>query len=75
MKVDVSKWLRDNMEAKEMTQADVARASGLSTAVVAQIATGKTKNPTLSKTVSLAMALNTSLDSLEYYIVDIEDDF
>ena len=48
----------------DMSQADLARKSGLSTAVIAQIVTGKTKNPTFTNVVKIAKALNVSLNYL-----------
>jgi transcriptional regulator with XRE-family HTH domain len=52
------------LDMKGMTQADLARKSGLSTAVVSQIVSGKTKDPRLSNVVMIANALGVSLDYL-----------
>ena len=52
------------MEKRDMSQADIARRSGLSTAVVSQICSGKTKDPHFDKVVLIAKALNVSLDYL-----------
>lgn len=73
MKVDLKKWMHDNMDESGMNQSDVARKSGLSTAVVAQIASGKTKNPTIGNVIKIAKAMNVSLDSISYYIIDFEE--
>lgn len=52
------------MEKRDMQQADIARATGLSTAVVSQIISGKTKNPTFDNVCKIAFSLNVSLDFL-----------
>lgn len=55
-----------NMKIDElgMSQADVARASGLSTAVVAQIFSGKTKDPRLSTALIICDTLGIDVDEL-----------
>lgn len=66
------------LEKREMSQADLARKSGLSTAVVAQIVTGKTKDPQLTTVVKIATALGVSLNYLagltDYMVVALGDD-
>ena len=52
------------LERRGMKQADLARLSGLSTAQVAQIATGKTKDPRFLSVVKIAKALDVSLEFL-----------
>ena len=52
------------MKERGMLQADLARESGLSTAVVAQIVTGKTKDPRFMSVVRIAKALDVSLEYL-----------
>lgn len=52
------------MDAQGVTQAELARMSGLSTGLVAQIVTGKTKDPRLQSVLAIAMALGVSLDYL-----------
>ena len=52
------------MEEREMTQADIARKTGLSTAIVAQICTGRTADPGFTKVVKIAKALDVSLSFL-----------
>lgn len=47
-----------------MTQADLARESGLSTSYVALLATGQIKSPTLPKAFALADALGMRLDDI-----------
>lgn len=52
------------MEKRDMTQADIARKSGLSTAVIAQIVTGRTADPGFTKVVKIAKALDVPLNYL-----------
>ena len=52
------------MKERGMLQADLARESGLSTAVVAQIVTGKTKDPRFMSVVRIAKALDVPLEYL-----------
>lgn len=52
------------MEMRGMTQADLARATGMSTAVIAQIVTGKTKDPLFGNVIKIAKALDVSLNYL-----------
>lgn len=73
MRVDLQKWMQDNMLASGMSQSDIARKSGLSTAVVAQIATGKTKNPTIGNVIKIARAMGVTLDSVNYYVIELDD--
>jgi transcriptional regulator with XRE-family HTH domain len=47
-----------------MTQADLARKTGLTTSNVAYIVNGKTKDPRLSSVIAIAQALNVSLNYL-----------
>jgi len=52
------------LDERGMTQADLARATGLSTAIVSQIVSGKTKDPRFDSVVKIARALGVSLDEL-----------
>lgn len=52
------------MKVRGMSQADLARATGISTSNVAHIVTGKTKDPQLSNVLKIAQALDVSLDYL-----------
>lgn len=52
------------MDKRDISQADLARKTGLSTAVVSQIVSGKTKNPTFEKVLKISSALNVPLDYL-----------
>ena len=52
------------LERRGMKQADLARTSGLSTAQIAQIATGKTKDPRFMSVVKIAKALDVTIDFL-----------
>ena len=56
--------IQKRMDELDMTQADLARKTGLTTANVAYIVNGKTKDPRLSSVVASAMALEVSLDDL-----------
>lgn len=61
---NISGNIQKALDAKGMTQADLARKTGLSTAVVSQIVSGKTKDPRLSNVITIANALGVSLDYL-----------
>lgn len=61
---NISDNIQKALDAKGMTQADLARKTGLSTAVVSQIVSGKTKDPRLSNVITIANALGVSLDYL-----------
>jgi transcriptional regulator with XRE-family HTH domain len=52
------------MDAKEITQADLARMTGMTTSNVAYIVTGQTKDPRLHSLILIANALDVSLDYL-----------
>ncbi len=52
------------MDERDMTQADLARKTGLTTSNVAYIVNGKTKDPRLSSVIAIAQALNVSLNYL-----------
>lgn len=58
------------MNLEDVTQADLARATGLSTAVVSQIVSGKTKDPRLTNVMAIAKALGVSLD----YLAGVNED-
>ena len=44
------------MDKRDITQADLSRETGLSTAVISQIVSGKTKNPTLRRTFPISIS-------------------
>ena len=52
------------MRIRGMTQADIVRATGLSSALVSQICSGKTTNPKLNHIIAIANTLDVSLDYL-----------
>lgn len=52
------------MDARGMTQADLARATGMSTAQVSLIVSGKTKDPQFRSILLVADALDVSLNYL-----------
>lgn len=66
------------MEQRNMSQADLARATGISTANIANIVTGKTRDPQFSNVVKIALALDVSLTYLagnvNYYVVRLDFD-
>lgn len=59
--------IQNALDVRGMTQADLARSSGLSTAIIAQIVTGRTKDPHFSNVVKIARALDVSLNYLAGY--------
>lgn len=52
------------MDEKGMTQADVCRASGISTQLLSKIMVGKTENPRLDTLVALSSALGVDYNYL-----------
>ena len=50
------------LEKRGLKQADLARMSGLSTAVISQLCSGKTKNPTFDSVIKVSDALGLPLD-------------
>ena len=52
------------MDLRGMSQADLARATGISTSNIAYIVNGTTKDPRMSNVIRIARALNVSLDYL-----------
>lgn len=52
------------MKVRGMSQADLARATGIATSNIAYIVTGKTKDPRLDSVIKIAKALDVSLDYL-----------
>lgn len=58
----IAKRLEAILEKRDITQADLARMSGLSTALIAQIITGRTKDPHFMTVVQIAKALDVPLE-------------
>ena len=56
--------IQNALDMRDMTQADLARATGLSTGLIAMIVSGKTKDPRFSSIVKIARALDVSLNYL-----------
>lgn len=56
--------IQNALDVRGMTQADLARATGLSTGLIAQIVSGSTKDPRFSNVVRIARALDVSLEYL-----------
>ena len=52
------------MDMRGMTQADLARATGIGTSNIAYIVNGTTKDPRLSNIIKIAQALGVSLNYL-----------
>lgn len=65
------------MQRQGVSQADLARATGLSTGLVAQIVSGRTQDPRLSNIIKIADALHVPVDYLagnvSYYVIKIGD--
>ena len=61
---NLSERIQYAMLQQGLQQADLARATGLSTAVISQIVSGYTKNPLFVNVVKIACALNVPLDYL-----------
>lgn len=60
----LSNRIQKAMDAKGYTQADLARETGFSTAIISQIVSGKTKDPRFTNVVKIASVLGVSLDYL-----------
>lgn len=56
--------IQNALDAREMTQADLARMSGLSTSLIAQIVSGRTENPRFDTVITIANTLEVPLDYL-----------
>ena len=63
----IGERIQNALEVREMTQADLARMTGMSQAVISQIVSGKTKDPHFSLVVAIAKALDVSLNYLAGY--------
>ena len=61
---DLGERINRAMEVREMSQADLARATGMSTGLIAQICTGLTKDPRFDTVIRIAKALDVSLEYL-----------
>lgn len=60
--MEYGKALRAVLEMQGMSQADLARAIGKSTAYVSQLCSGKIKEPTISKALDIAKACGVDID-------------
>lgn len=56
--------IQNALDVRGMTHADLARATGLSTGLIAQIVSGRTKDPRFSNVVKIARSLDVSLEYL-----------
>ena len=63
----LSERIQAALAARGMKQADLARETGLSTALIAQITTGQTSNPQFRHVVAISKALDVTLDYLAGY--------
>ena len=61
---NLSERIQYAMLQQGIQQADLARMTGLSTAVISQIVSGTTKNPLFENVTKIALALNVPLDYL-----------
>lgn len=61
---NLSERIQYAMLQQGIQQADLARMTGLSTAVISQIVSGTTKNPLFENVTKIARALNVPLDYL-----------
>lgn len=64
MAENLAERIQRAMEVREMTQADLARATGMSTGLIAQICSGVTKDPRFETVIKIAKALDVSLEYL-----------
>ena len=56
--------IQNALDVRGMTQADLARKTGMSTGLIAQIVSGRTKDPHFMNVVKISRALDVSLDYL-----------
>lgn len=72
----ISERIAYALEKQDKTQADLARETGLSTAVISQIVSGKTQDPRLSNVVRIADALHVPTDYLaghvSYHVIKMD---
>ena len=64
METTLAERIQFAMDMRDMTQADLARATGMSTGLIAQIVSGRTKDPHLSNVIKIARALDVSMNYL-----------
>lgn len=67
------------MDERGLTQADLARMTGMTTSNIAYLVNGKTKDPRMMTLIAVAQALGVSLDHLTgykvgYAVVKLGDD-
>lgn len=72
----ISERIAYALEKQDKTQADLSRETGLSTAVISQIVSGKTQDPRLSNVVRIADALHVPTDYLaghvSYHVIKMD---
>ena len=60
----LSERIQNALDVRNMTQADLVRITGMSSAVISQIVSGKTPDPRFTSVVKIARALDVSLEYL-----------
>jgi len=77
MSETLAERIQKAMDERGVTQADLARMTGMTTSNMAYIVNGKTKDPRLSSVMLIAEALGVSLNYLAgyvpYSVVKLED--
>ena len=56
--------IQNALDVRGMTQADLVRITGMSSAIISQIVSGKTPDPRFTTVVKIARALDVSLEYL-----------
>lgn len=75
--MDIAKALRDALDEKHMTQADLRKQTGMSSAYISMLLNGKIPDPKASNMYKIAHALDMTVDELlersdvEYYWIEI----
>ena len=60
----LSERIQNALDVRNMTQADLVRITGMSSAIISQIVSGKTPDPRFMTVVKIARALGVSLEYL-----------
>ena len=60
----LSERIQNALDVRGMTQADLVRITGMSSAIISQIVSGKTPDPRFMTVVKIARALDVSLEYL-----------
>lgn len=70
--VDLPDRLQKAMDCREMRQADVCKAAGITRSKLSMIMSGKTKDPQLSTCIALCSALRISMAYLAGHTDDVD---